>query len=347
MRLVLAILFLVAGAFGGAMWLSPEPQDRALAVVAGVGAGGVARLGAPQPEPIAAADEHSTNRFFGFALPSRAPEAGRPETATAKSSTPAPAPVAAVRPPAGAGAWSTNVILTAESGQRTAAAVVVGSAPGRSAATSRDMPRDAMIRDLQRELKRVGCYHGDMDAEWGAGSRRGLQAFLDRVNSALPIADPDLIQLTLVRGFQGVACKAFDGTTVANRPAAGRVETAKTAGATPMPVAVRALQQTPAQTAAARPAPAALQTAQPVTVVAVPGQATAAAQALPPFEGRMAIGAVLASEAPDVSASQPVTAEGIAVPPPVAQSVRPRSQPRTASQPNRGERSWTRNFFNQ
>ncbi|MCB1548821.1 MAG: hypothetical protein KDJ41_13445 [Hyphomicrobiaceae bacterium] len=64
----------------------------------------------------------------------------------------------------------------------------------------------ALARDIQSELKRVGCYHGDIDGVWGPGSKRAMAAFVSRANASLPVDQPDHILLTLVRGFKTTAC---------------------------------------------------------------------------------------------------------------------------------------------
>ncbi|MGD9925331.1 MAG: peptidoglycan-binding protein [Pseudorhodoplanes sp.] len=63
-----------------------------------------------------------------------------------------------------------------------------------------------LTRDLQRELKRVGCYAGEIDGDWGPLSKRAMSAFTSRVNAALPVDKPDAILLTLVRGHTALAC---------------------------------------------------------------------------------------------------------------------------------------------
>src|SRR6516164_9188371 len=35
--------------------------------------------------------------------------------------------------------------------------------------------RLALTRDLQRELKRIGCYNGEIDGHWGTGSRLAME----------------------------------------------------------------------------------------------------------------------------------------------------------------------------
>jgi hypothetical protein len=66
--------------------------------------------------------------------------------------------------------------------------------------------RLALTRDLQRELKRVGCYEGEIDGHWGTGSRTAMKTFTERVNATLPIDEPDYILLALVQGQKDKAC---------------------------------------------------------------------------------------------------------------------------------------------
>jgi hypothetical protein len=64
----------------------------------------------------------------------------------------------------------------------------------------------ALARALQRELRRVGCYGGDVNGVWTTSSRMAMKSFVDHVNAALPIDDPDQILLSLVQGHHGTAC---------------------------------------------------------------------------------------------------------------------------------------------
>ena len=63
-----------------------------------------------------------------------------------------------------------------------------------------------LVRDLQTELRRVGCYSGKLDGSWGAGSKYAIRAFLQNLNSALPTDQPDHFMLSLLRSQQGVVC---------------------------------------------------------------------------------------------------------------------------------------------
>jgi hypothetical protein len=66
--------------------------------------------------------------------------------------------------------------------------------------------RRALTKDLQRELRRVGCYQGDLDGSWGPETKRAMSAFTDRVNATLPVEEPDYILLALVRGQAVQTC---------------------------------------------------------------------------------------------------------------------------------------------
>jgi hypothetical protein len=68
--------------------------------------------------------------------------------------------------------------------------------------------RQSLVRELQRELRRVGCYDGDVNGVWTTSTRMGMQAFIDDVNAMLPIEAPDDVQLSLLRGHKDGACAA-------------------------------------------------------------------------------------------------------------------------------------------
>jgi hypothetical protein len=63
----------------------------------------------------------------------------------------------------------------------------------------------ALARMLQRELKRVGCYDGEVSGVWSPASRAAMKAFTERVNVAAG-RSPDPVLLALVQGHQGRAC---------------------------------------------------------------------------------------------------------------------------------------------
>ena len=80
-----------------------------------------------------------------------------------------------------------------------------------------------LARVLQEELRRVGCYHGEIDGDWGPMSKRAMSAFNERVNARLPVDSPDHILLRMVRGFNGRGC-GQPGSVVAGDDDSRRVQ---------------------------------------------------------------------------------------------------------------------------
>jgi hypothetical protein len=87
--------------------------------------------------------------------------------------------------------------------------------PDSSSSTSFSSPRpgdararSALAADLQRELRRVGCYKGEINGGWTSSTRAAMAIFLERVNASLPIDEPDYILLNLVEGQSVPTCGA-------------------------------------------------------------------------------------------------------------------------------------------
>ena len=70
------------------------------------------------------------------------------------------------------------------------------------------MPTDfpSLAREIQRELKRVGCYRGEVNGLWSAQTRTAMKAFVDDANAVLPVDRPDQVLLSLLQGRQWPAC---------------------------------------------------------------------------------------------------------------------------------------------
>lgn len=111
--------------------------------------------------------------------------------------TDAGADVAPTDRPNTSSAWTT--VVTADRSRET---ILRSSKPG-DAAT-----RYELARDLQRELKRAGCYGGEITGVWSPATKRAMSAFLDRANATLPINAPDYILLSLVQNHSEIACTA-------------------------------------------------------------------------------------------------------------------------------------------
>ena len=80
------------------------------------------------------------------------------------------------------------------------AIVIVPQTEQRSSAPSGvPVPQDmaSVIREIQRELKRLSCYDGELNGKWNATSRQAIKSFADQVNAKLPVDRPDYILLRL------------------------------------------------------------------------------------------------------------------------------------------------------
>ena len=62
------------------------------------------------------------------------------------------------------------------------------------------------VSEVQRELKRVGCYSQEIDGEWGPATRRAMKDFTDRANTVLPLDRPDPVLLALLQSQTKVMC---------------------------------------------------------------------------------------------------------------------------------------------
>ena len=74
------------------------------------------------------------------------------------------------------------------------------------------MPRDteSLVREIQRQLKRVGCYDGAVNGKWSPQLRTAVKAFADQVNAKLPVDRPDYILLRLTESYEGRACRTAE-----------------------------------------------------------------------------------------------------------------------------------------
>lgn len=93
--------------------------------------------------------------------------------------------------------------------QMTATAISIGmpAAPVyASSPPANESTRYVLIVDVQQELKRVGCYQGYIDGDWGPGSKRAMQAFIRKINASLPIDEPDAILLALLKSHASSTC---------------------------------------------------------------------------------------------------------------------------------------------
>jgi len=66
--------------------------------------------------------------------------------------------------------------------------------------------RGALVRELQRELKGVGCYHGEVNGVWTTSTRQAMKVFTDRANAKLPVTEPDQVLLALIKSNRRRSC---------------------------------------------------------------------------------------------------------------------------------------------
>jgi hypothetical protein len=101
-------------------------------------------------------------------------------------------------------------VFTVHTPDRNPAAAVPAPRPVQPSQRANPMPGDriSLVRELQRELKRAGCYSGDISGVWTTSSRMAMKSLTDKVNATLPIDNPDHVLLSLARGQQDGVCSA-------------------------------------------------------------------------------------------------------------------------------------------
>ena len=138
-----------------------------------------------------------------------------------------------------------TVVVTVPKRQETAA-----KAP--TAPAARPTTPGELTRALQRELRRVGCYDGELNGGWTPDTRKAMKAFMSRVNAAMPVEQPDSILLSLVQGHGdracGIACPAgqaladdgrcLPAVFLAHAAKSGPPRTANSSAAAPSPASV-------------------------------------------------------------------------------------------------------------
>lgn len=90
-----------------------------------------------------------------------------------------------------------------------ATTVAITSGSGAASLKPKDSTsRYKLVVEIQRNLKKRGCYWGRIDGSWGAGSKYAMQAFIDRINATLPIEQPNYVLLTLLQANGDKTCGA-------------------------------------------------------------------------------------------------------------------------------------------
>src|SRR5581483_3714571 len=191
---------------------------------------------------------------------------------------------------------------------------------------------EALTRELQKELRRVGCYDGEINGAWTPSTRRAMKAFTDRLNASLPVDAPDPVLYALVQGQRVEVCGKLCPTGQASSEDGRCLPAAIVARAGRPPAS--AGEATPARAA---PAPAIVGWSTTTTAAApapVPAAPSPAPGGAPPAEGRMAL-------------AGPPSETPAAAPPPVAPRATPKppSSSSGRSDPGWARRTLARQFF--
>jgi len=170
-----------------------------LLVLAGLGITAYVALPADK-SPVSGTDD------FDFQL--TAPTLSKTDGAANRSSAPAPTATASL-PRAGEAAQSGQAglsapaVVTVSPNNRPNLRLAVAPAPKAGGFTT---DRSQLARELQKELRRVGCYDGEINGGWTTSTKRAMKTFTERVNASLPVEEPDQVLLSLVQGQPDKAC---------------------------------------------------------------------------------------------------------------------------------------------
>ena len=250
----------------------------------------VAASRSPQPPPAKFTPASGPGSFSPTVALSTAP---RPEPHIASLETtaaPAPVPQPAQAP----------IASDAQTGWQTSVVSAATRAP--TELTPRDPDaRYKLVLDIQQQLRRAGCYWGRIDGSWGYATKEAMKEFTDRVNAALPLDQPDYVQLTLIQSHGDKVCGACPASQAlsASGRCVGLPITAQMATATQKEVLPWKANGVPA-------APAGQPLFKPVPTVVVSTE---------PLPGHMAIGGPVPISV-DVQQSAPPATPGAAAAPP-------------------------------
>jgi peptidoglycan hydrolase-like protein with peptidoglycan-binding domain len=73
-------------------------------------------------------------------------------------------------------------------------------------APDRSLDRTGLVRELQRQLKRTGCYAGEVHGSWTPSVRQAMRTLVQRANAVLPVEEPDQILLAMAESQPDLAC---------------------------------------------------------------------------------------------------------------------------------------------
>jgi hypothetical protein len=80
-------------------------------------------------------------------------------------------------------------------------------------------PTVRLVRQLQTELLRLGCYDGTIDGHWSAETKEAMHVLGERVRVLRPVDTPDYIMLALARSQESHVCVPQGKATALHQPA--------------------------------------------------------------------------------------------------------------------------------
>ena len=144
--------------------------------------------------------------------------------------------------------------------------------------------REGIARELQRALRRAGCYGGPINGAWTAGTKSAMKAFIERANATLPVDKPDIVLLALLENERGVSCASCPSGQLLR-------------GGSCMPAAMARAERSAMR---GEPQAASSRRREPDRGAAIVARSSTARSArnMPPLEGRMSIGGPKAASPP-------------------------------------------------
>jgi hypothetical protein len=79
-----------------------------------------------------------------------------------------------------------------------------------------------VAQDMQRELKRVGCFSGKVDGSWGAQSRKAVERFNEAAKLELQAENPNAQDVPKVKNFPGIVCEQVASQSSGSRSSGER-----------------------------------------------------------------------------------------------------------------------------
>jgi peptidoglycan hydrolase-like protein with peptidoglycan-binding domain len=87
-----------------------------------------------------------------------------------------------------------------------------------------------MTQSMQKELKRVGCYSGEVDGKWGEGTRDAVQEFADESKMVLSTSEPTEVALNVLTASKTGVCSSKSDEKTVQKSAKSRRQAKSSSG---------------------------------------------------------------------------------------------------------------------